>query len=78
MTSSPTNDPDETSCRVSGIGNEICFCEVPPAATYCRHRLPFGYGYLCRNPRRENFVRVSREMGSSVNDTPSPDELKED
>ncbi len=49
--------PNEKDCRAQTMGmGEFAKCLVEHPDR-CRFALPFGYGFLCRHPDREEIIR---------------------
>ncbi len=54
------------NCRVNEIGvNGFAECLKPGPAT-CAHAVPFGYCFLCKNPRLELIIENTKAHASAA------------
>jgi len=58
-------------CRVKATGaGDLVDC-LMEKARFCQFALPFGYGYFCQHPRRNEFVEYAEKLRSKLISPPN-------
>jgi len=63
-------------CRARKDGGDLIDCLFPEQAHLCGYSLSFGYGYFCKNPRRDEIMENTKKLRSKL--VPPPDVSQSD
>ena len=58
-------------CRAKNGAADLVDCLSPEQAQRCRNSLPFGSGYFCKHPRRNEFIEITKKLRSKLISPPN-------
>jgi len=56
-------DVEKCRAKITGAG-ELVDCLAPEQAQLCGCSMSFGYGYFCKHPRRNEFIKITKKLQS--------------
>ncbi len=59
------------NCRAKNGAADLVDCLSPEQAQLCRNSLPFGSGYFCKHPRRNEFTEITKKLRSKLISPPN-------
>ena len=54
------------NCRAKNSAADLVDCLSPEQAHLCGNSLPFGNGYFCKHPRRNEFIEITKRLHGKV------------
>jgi hypothetical protein len=54
------------NCRAKNGAGDLVNCLAPEQAHICGFSLPFGFGYFCKHPRRNEFIEIAEKLRSKL------------